>query len=158
MRCAWDEFSNEGGCYFHGEQRGSCKQVSFDEPGVCEQLKALADEDVVRLTNGSSRCLLGVVAYAPRVATRLRLRIAGAQIADGPSNKVTHAVMPGAAAHDGKCAEVRSALSKARVAAAEETGESGVAAWLVDESWLAACEKEGVRVDESLYAIREGRA
>lgn len=123
------------------------------------QIEMLPDADARALTRGPARALLGVVAYSPHIATRLRLRLAGATTCDTPDVRVTHAVLPPDAAGDGTAAAVRAALSSARVASVTSGGGGGGhAAWLVSESWLEACEDATARIDEEGYAIREGRA
>ena len=130
---------------------------TVDVAWLLGQIEELAD-DVGELKRGPGACLLGVVAYAPRAATRLRLRIAGAQIADAPSSHVTHAVLPDSSLRDGTCAKVRHALSAARVAEAGSSGALGVSAWVVGESWVAACEEAGMNVEEVAHALKEARA
>ena len=112
-----------------------------DDSVVCALMAALADKDAAKIQRGPSAALLGLTAYAPRAATRLRLRIAGAQVVSEPSAQVTHAVLPGSSIGDGSCRAVRAALSRARVHAcaggggAGGGGGGGVTAWLVG-AWL----------------------
>ena len=126
---------------------------AIDDSIVVELLKQLPDADVASLTATRTTMLIGVVAYAPRAPTRIRLRLAGARVVDVPTAATTHAVLPAGFVGDGTAANVRSALSHARVAAWEEGG--GVTAWLVDEAWLDACEQQGSRAKENPFAIHE---
>jgi DNA ligase-4 len=128
-----------------------------DEHSACEMLGQLPDADVARLRSGPASCLLGLVAYAPRIATRLRLRIAGARTVDTPCASVTHAVLPTGSVGDGTCAAVRAALSQSRVEAYEAGGSAGVSPWLVSEAWLDACEEAGAHVEERPHALQEAR-
>ena len=117
-------------------------------------MRALPDDDVATLTAGPATCLLGVVGYAQRPATRLRLRIGGARTVDAPTAGVTHVVLPASAASDGSLASIRAAITRARVdAAAVDGGEGGVSACFVSESWLDACESRGARVEEAEHRM-----
>jgi hypothetical protein len=127
------------------------------EAMVAELLRQLPEADVTRLCRGASRCLMGLVAWSPNQAVRLRLRVAGAVVVEAPRSGVTHAVLPASSVGDGSCSAARAALSRARVADAEAGGCGGVAAWLVREEWLSACEHAGARVGEAAYVLREGR-
>jgi len=115
-----------------------------------------ADHAAVRDDISGTRMLMGVVAYAPRAPTRLRLRMRGAVVVSEPTAPgVTHAVLPASAVADGSCAQVRTTITRTRAAAM--TDDPGVYAWLVCEEWLDACEKQGSRAEERQFAMREGR-
>lgn len=114
--------------------------------------------------------LTGVVAYSPRAPIRLRLRLGGARVLEQPdSATITHAVLPRSSLMDGSCAQVRRRLSAARLAATahgacsdSKDGSAGAVsakhgyAWLVEESWLRACEADGRRAEERKFELHEG--
>ena len=155
----------------HSRTHGSsCDDVLAldDESFALQQLRCLPDADYAALIAGPTSMLSGVVAYAPRAAIRLRLRLAGARVLDVPDfAAVTHAVLPSSSLVDGGCAEVRQRLTAARLAMdrrAESDGDASAGAaqakhgyaWLVDESWLVACEAGGRRAEENRYLLCEG--
>ena len=142
------------------QQQQHALQLLHEEK-LREAMRALPDDDVATLTAGPATCLLGVVGYAQRPATRLRLRIGGARTVDAPTAGVTHVVLPASAASDGSLASIRAAITRARVDAAAvdggeggvECGEGGVSACFVSESWLDACESRGARVEEAEHRM-----
>ena len=98
-----------------------------------------------------------IVAYSPRTAVRLRLRLAGARVVASPTADTTHAVLPVSSLIDGTCASLRYKLTALRVDAAAGSG-SGVNVHFVSEAWLDDCEACGCRADEKKFALREARA
>jgi DNA ligase-4 len=124
------------------------------EEHVCKLLKELPDTDAQKVLCGPACALLGVVAYAPRAAVRIRLRIAGATVVAEPAG-ATHAVLPASSISDGTCAKTRAALRQARLEIADASDDPGVTAWLVDEAWLDACEAHGMHIAEAAFALHE---
>ena len=132
-----------------------------DDETLIEQMSRLPDADYLSLAGvGVSKevSLIGVVAYAPRGAIRIRLSILGAAVTKELTAKVTHAVLPAASVEDGTCAETRAKITRARVAAAEKGGGDGRSyVWIVGEAWLTACESQGKRIGEEAFALKEAR-
>ena len=117
------------------------------------------DRDLAELRRGPTRMLLSrVVAYAPSAAVRLRLRLAGAAVVsdpEAPGATVTHAVLAPSAVADGSCAQVRAALTRARLSATQASGKQVAYAYILSEGWLDACERAKQKADEAQYLLRE---
>ena len=141
------------------EGRGATLQMlALDEQLIAGDLEKLPDDDLAALTRGGTSMLLfKVVAYSPRAAVRLRLRLAGATVVSHPTSGTTHAVLPAPSVADGTCASVRHELSRLRQIAAPSTGP-GLTAHVLSEAWLDECEAQGSRADENGFTLREGRA
>ena len=131
--------------------KGPSAETLANEAFILRRMGELPDEDVAHLCSATVNALLGVTAYSPRAAMRIRLRLLGATVVALPSAQVSHAVLPTSSASDGSCAGLRAALTKARMQAAEEGGGTGSYAYIIREEWVAACEAAGSRVGESVY-------
>ena len=154
---AWAPAPPSGAADSDGPPNGDASDD--DEATVRRLLRSVPETEARALTRGPSTALVGLVAYAPRAAVRLRLRLAGAAVVSSPTAGVTHAVLPPSSAADHSAAGVRAALTRARIEAAEHGGGAlGVSAWLVSEAWLDACEIREEKAEEAPYALREGRA
>ena len=134
-------------------QHGKPVAPPSSEDWVASDFRLLPEADAGTLRRGITCALLGVVAYSPRAAMRLRLRILGAKPLAEPAAGVTHAVLPEASVMDGMCAKVRGDLTRARVAAADV--DAGISPWIVSEAWVAECECRGAHAAEQPFALRE---
>ena len=143
----WGEAAHASGAGGGAKPGGPSATTLAKEAIIQRSLKELNDIDVRRVCSGGPlNALLGLTAFSPRAATRIRLRLLGASVVSVPTAQVSHAVLPSSSITDGSCARVRAALREARMSEAASGGGAGFYAYIVGEDWLAACETTGTKV------------
>ena len=151
MQLVRDERAKPRGAAVGGA--GDSSQEAVDAMSVDEQLRGLAHGEQLALCTSLSS-LRGVVAFAPRVAVRLRLRLLGADVVDAPAAHMTHAVLPAGALGDGTAEKLLQQLRELRLPLLQQHGEEHFQTRLVTEGWLAACEEEGGKADLKPHLLR----